>query len=176
MVSMLLQKHRDRLRPVAYSSCNLYLVTTGLPLCLQVVVATEKVVANSCDVVRYTPLTLLVLHAVHALLNEHNLSHLSTQRWLKYQTSLLEMPNVIVKHTALNPASLLPTEGESEPHDCVVLTDQLCMPRTDLSDEPLTNPVLYVDGSASRDSTGKNRVGGVATVHNCSSIQISIYK
>ncbi|KAL7873554.1 hypothetical protein AOLI_G00126250 [Acnodon oligacanthus] len=55
----------------------------------------------------------------------------------------------------------LTRKGEGEPHDCVALTNQLCMPRPDLSDEPFTNTdlILYVDGSASRDPTGKNRVG-----------------
>lgn len=70
------------------------------------------------------------------------------------------MPNITVKHcTVLNQATLLPTENDGEPHDCLALTNQLCSLRTDLKDEPLQNPdlVLYVDGSASRDpDTGKN--------------------
>ncbi|XP_029293048.1 uncharacterized protein LOC115011911 isoform X2 [Cottoperca gobio] len=46
-------------------------------------------------------------------------------------------------------------------HDCLAELELTCTPRPDLSDVPLFDPdlELYVDGSASRDSTGKNRVG-----------------
>ena len=86
---------------------------------------------------------------VSMLLLEQRNSHLSTQRWLKYNTVLLDLLNITVKRCmVLNPATLLPTQGDGEPHDCVALTNELCSPRTDLKDEPLHNPdlVLYVDG------------------------------
>ncbi|XP_066536095.1 protein NYNRIN-like [Hoplias malabaricus] len=72
------------------------------------------------------------------------------------------MPNITVKRcTSLNPATLLPTAEDGEPHDCVAVLTETCTPRLDLKDEPLTNPdlVLFVDGSASRDRHGVNKVG-----------------
>lgn len=76
-----------------------------------------------------------------------------------YNTVLLDMLNINIKwYTVLNPATLLPTEGDGEPHDCVTLTNKLCSPRVDLKDVPLENPDLipFVDSSASRNpETGK---------------------
>ncbi|XP_066537969.1 uncharacterized protein [Hoplias malabaricus] len=72
------------------------------------------------------------------------------------------MPNITVKRcTSLNPATLLPAAEDGEPHDCVAVLTETCTPRLDLKDEPLTNPdlVLFVDGSASRDRHGVNKVG-----------------
>ncbi|KAL6455319.1 hypothetical protein MHYP_G00362390, partial [Metynnis hypsauchen] len=169
MTSVLCQKHGDRLRPVAYFSSKLDPVVRGLPLCLRAVAAAEKAVVASRDLVGYAPLTLLVPHAVHNILQDQKVSHLSAQRWLRYHTTLLEMPNITVKRcTSLNPATLLPTEEDGEPHDCVAVITEVCSPRLDLSDEPLDNPdvVYYVDGSASRDSNGVTRVGyAVVTDH-----------
>ena len=67
----------------------------------------------SRDVVGYADLTLLVPHAVSMILLEQKTSHLSTARWLRYNTVLLEMPNITIKRcTILNPATLLPTPGD----------------------------------------------------------------
>ena len=72
------------------------------------------------------------------------------------------MPNITVKRcNVLNPATLLPTEGAGEPHNCVVTITQVCFPRPDLQETPLQNPdfELFVDGSAARNSdTGENQV------------------
>ncbi|XP_060767569.1 uncharacterized protein LOC132875024 isoform X2 [Neoarius graeffei] len=158
----LLKKHGDRLRPVACFSSKLDPVVAGFPFCLCAVAAAEKAVTASRNIVGYSNLTLLVPHAVSLLLLEKKTSHLSAQRWLKYNTVILDMPNIIVKCcTVLNPASLFPTEDDGEPHDYVALTNDFCSPRADLKSNPLENPdmVLYVDGSASRNpETGKNKV------------------
>lgn len=58
MSSVLLQKHCNRLRPIAYFSSKLNPVTAGLPHCLCAVAAAEAAVISSRDVVGYSPLTL----------------------------------------------------------------------------------------------------------------------
>ena len=54
------------------------------------------------------------------------------------------MPNITV-----NPATLLPTPDDGEAHNCAAVLEQVCTPRPDLSDMPLSNPdmFLFVDGS-----------------------------
>ncbi len=118
--------------------------------------------------VGYSDLTLMVPHAVSMILQEQKTSHLSTARWLRYHTILLDMPNVTVKRcTTLNPATLLPTEEDGEEHHCCLsVLEQVCTPRPDLLDTPLENcdNVLFVDGSASKDpQTGLNMVGFAVT-------------
>ncbi len=118
--------------------------------------------------VGYSDLTLKVPHAVSMILQEQRTSHLSTARWLRYHTILLDMPNVTVKRcTTLNPATLLPTEEDGEEHHCCLsVLEQVCTPRPDLLDTPLENcdNVLFVDGSASKDpQTGLNKVGFAVT-------------
>ncbi|XP_029985484.1 uncharacterized protein LOC115415941 [Sphaeramia orbicularis] len=72
------------------------------------------------------------------------------------------MPNVTVKRcTTLNPATLLPTAEDGEPHCREAALEQTCSPRPDISDVPLSNPdfVFFTDGSSFKDVSGTNRVG-----------------
>ncbi|KAF7650787.1 hypothetical protein LDENG_00120680 [Lucifuga dentata] len=119
MSYVLLQEHGGRLKPVAYFSAKLDPVAAGLSHCLRAVAAAEKAIMASRDFA-FSPLTLLVPHAVASLLTEQKSSHFTTVRWLKYHSTLLGLPNVIVKRcNILNPATLLPTEDDGEPHHCV---------------------------------------------------------
>ncbi len=91
-----------------------------------------------------------MVDAVSMILQEQRTSHLSTARWLRYHTILLDMPNVTVKRNTI----------------VVYQQEQVCTPRPDLLDTPLENcdNVLFVDGSASKDpQTGLNKVGFAVT-------------
>ena len=82
---------------MAYFSSKLNAVAAGLPRCLCAVAAAEKAVLVSRDIVGYSDLILLVPHAVALILLEQKTSHLSTATWLRYNTVLLDMPNIAVK-------------------------------------------------------------------------------
>ena len=112
----------------------------------------------------------MVPHSVSHLLLDQKNSHLTAARYQRYYSNLVEMPHVTVKRClTLNPATLLPTESEGEPHDCVAAVNTVCSPRPDLKDTPIPNAemTLYTDGSAFRDKLlGINQVGyAVCTDH-----------
>ncbi len=104
---------------------------------------------RSCDKIE-RPFFTQMVDAVSMILQEQRTSHLSTARWLRYHTILLDMPNVTVKRYTT----------------AVYQLEQVCTPRPDLLDTPLENcdNVLFVDGSASKDpQTGLNKVGFAVT-------------
>jgi hypothetical protein len=76
---------------------------------------------------------------------------LSDNRLLKYQAQLLECPNVsLCVCSPLNPASLLPTEGDSLTHSCEEILAECYSARPDLLDQPFLDPdpdlTLFMDG------------------------------
>lgn len=104
-------------------------------MCAHAVAAAEKVLVASRDIVGYSDLTLLVPHAVARILADQKVDHLSAQRWLIYHTAHI----TVQRCTTLNPATLLPTEEEGEPHCCIDTLELTCLPQIDLLEEPLSN-------------------------------------
>lgn len=112
----------------------------------------------SAEVVLFHSLTLLVPHAVAVVLLQTKMSFLSPARHLSCMTTLLSQAHLTIERcTALNPATLIPTQQDGTPHDCMHDTQQVYKPRPDLLDEPLSQgDVIYVDGSAKVNDKGKN--------------------
>ncbi|XP_025047503.1 uncharacterized protein LOC112547983 [Alligator sinensis] len=161
-LGVLTQLHSDRQRPIAYYSSVLNPVAAGLPPCLRSIAAAALLVEKADSLVLEHPLTVAVPHAVMALLLKGKTQHISNSRLTKYEKLLLSAASVILTRCSiLNPASLLPTPSDGEPHDCLTVTTQLLTPRIDLKDTPLQNPdlLLYVDGSCLRNSKGQLTAG-----------------
>lgn len=95
------------------------------------------------------------------LITSTNMSFMSPARHLGVMTVLLSQPHLKIQRcNTLNPATLLPTQEDGDPHKCEVRTAACSKPRPDLEDTPLEDGThVYVDGSASKSPTGRNLVG-----------------
>jgi hypothetical protein len=100
---------------------------------------------NSWSLTIYTP------HDLGGLLTAKGGLWLLDNRLLKYQAQLLECPDVSLQVcSALNPALLLPTEGDPLIHSCEEVLAKCYLTRPDLLDQPLPDPdlTLFMDGSS----------------------------
>jgi hypothetical protein len=88
-------------------------------------------------------LTIYTPHHLGGLLTAKGGLRLSDNRLLKYQAQLLECPDMSLQvHSALNPTSHLPTEGDPLMHSSEEVLAKCYSVRPDLLDQPLPDPDL----------------------------------
>ncbi|PKU33179.1 retrovirus-related pol polyprotein from transposon hypothetical protein [Limosa lapponica baueri] len=138
-------------RAVAYFPKQLDEVSKGWPGCLRAVAA---VILNIQEARKFTlgqQITILVSHAVPAVLEQKGNHWLSPSRFLKYQAILIESDDVKIEVTnVVNPASFLNSQTLEPPtHDCVETIETVYSSQADLKETPLEEAEnWYVDGSS----------------------------
>nr|XP_009676976.1 PREDICTED: uncharacterized protein LOC104146587 [Struthio camelus australis] len=108
-------------RPVAYFSKQLDEVSKGWPACLRAVATIALLIQEAWKLTLGKPITVLVPHAVVAILNQKGHHWISPNRLAKYQATLIDQEDVTLSVVStLNPATLLPM-AEQEPlrQDCL---------------------------------------------------------
>ena len=155
------QSFASLIRPIAYFSCQLDPVASGMPPCLRAVAAAATLIDKASTLTLGSPIHLYVPHSVSAILQVHRTQHVSTRWQTTYEQALLTNPSIILHRcNTLNPATLLPLPDDGEPHsiphDCLATIEMVSKPWEDLSDIPLDNPdlLLFCDGSCKRNSRG----------------------
>jgi hypothetical protein len=126
-------------------------VSKGWPGCLRVLAATCLLIPEAQKLILGWPLTIYTPHDLGGLLAAKGGLWLSDNKLLTYQTHLLECPDVSLRVcSALNPASLLPTEREPLMHSCEEVLAECYSGRPDLLDQPLPDPdlTLFTDRSS----------------------------
>lgn len=138
-------------RPVAYLSKKLDPVASGWPPCLRMVAAIAVLIKDAGKLTLGQPLTILVPHAVEALVRQPLNRWLSNARMTHYQSLLLDADRVQFRPiVALNPATLLPSPEGPNQHDCLQILAEMHGTRMDLTDQPLPDAdhTWYTDGSS----------------------------
>lgn len=108
----------------------------------------------SADIVLGSPLTVMIPLNALTLITKGAHKYVIGTREAKYVLALTAPHVTIKRRSILNPATLLPTEDDSDPHNCMDGISLFCNYQSDLSETPLYNPdlVLYIDGSAYREN------------------------
>lgn len=145
------ERHRNHHQPIEYYSQQLDpALEPHLPLPFWLKSLKEIVVGS--------PLTILVPHAVEALLNSHHTQHLLASCLTFYEILLLAAPHITFSHcNNFNPATILPSPTDEVPHDYLTLTMHLLTPCDDLQETPLNNTDIswFTDGSYLKSHNGK---------------------
>uniref|UniRef100_A0A803SZ86 Gag-Pol polyprotein n=2 Tax=Anolis carolinensis TaxID=28377 RepID=A0A803SZ86_ANOCA len=152
-------------RPIAYLSKQLDTVARGLPPCLRAVAASVDLIKEANKLTLGQPLTVKVPHSVKALLDIKGPRWLTSERLMKYEGLLCDNPLVTLETcSTLNPATLLPTPGDTTIHQCAQVMDEVFSSRPDLKDVPLTkvDDTLFTDGSSFMENN--QRHSGYAVV------------
>jgi hypothetical protein len=119
---------------------------------LRALAATCLLVPEAQKLILGQPLTIYTPHDLGGLLAAKGGLWLLDNRLPKYQAQLLECPNVCLQVcSAINLASLLPTEGKPFMHSCEEVLAKCYSARSDLLDQPLLDPdlTLFMDRSSS---------------------------
>nr|XP_042126130.1 uncharacterized protein LOC121826345 [Peromyscus maniculatus bairdii] len=136
-------------RPVAYLSQKLNPVAAGWPPCLRMVAAIAVLLKDAGKLTLGQPLTVLSSHAVEALVRQP--------------------PDRVVfgPVVSLNPATLLPLPDPSKEHNCLQVLAEAHGTRSDLTDQPLSNPdfIWFTDGSSFLQE-GERRAGAAVTTES----------
>ncbi|KAM4034518.1 uncharacterized protein ACNLHF_021156 [Anomaloglossus baeobatrachus] len=175
---VLAQKHGGKTRPIGYYSAHLDSVSQASPTCLRAVHAAHMLLDKTSDIILGHPVLLMAPHDLKAILDQTQPKHLSLQRHIRLQCSLLITDNVtLVRCTVLNPSTLLPLSrggvdddsrapGEeaytySEDHDCLQQMQQEAASKKIVSEDPLPHADLtfFTDGSRFADETGRFHTG-----------------
>jgi hypothetical protein len=138
-------------QPVGYLSTELNNVAKRLPECLRALAATCLLIPEAQKLIPGWSLTMYTPHNLGGFLTAKGGLWLLNNSLLKYEDQLLDCPYVSLwVSSVLNPASLLPTEGDSLMHSCEEVLAECYSARPDLLDQPFPDPdlTLFMDRSS----------------------------
>ncbi|KAE8279517.1 Retrovirus-related Pol polyprotein Reverse transcriptase [Larimichthys crocea] len=169
MSAALTQKHGDRHKPLAFYSKRLDPVASGQPSCVQLVMAAAEAVEQSAEVVLTHPLQIMTTCNIPLILLQTPLPFVTNTRLLGLIATLMSQQHIsFSQHSKVSLPCLLATAADGKPHDCKARVEEETKPRVDIYTTPKPEQThVFVDGSASKDNTGRNKVGYAITSSIC---------